>query len=32
LHTPQPGDFEGLSPPVKVGETGVNVVIGSEVR
>jgi cytochrome c-type biogenesis protein CcmH len=29
---PQPGDFEGLSPPVKVGETGVNVVIGSEVR
>jgi cytochrome c-type biogenesis protein CcmH len=30
--TPQPGDLEGLSAPVKVGETGVNVVIGSEVR
>jgi cytochrome c-type biogenesis protein CcmH len=29
---PQPGDFEGLSAPVKVGATGVNVVIGSEVR
>lgn len=30
--TPQPGDFEGLSAPVNVGATGVNVVIGSEVR
>jgi len=30
--TPQPGDFEGLSTPVKVGDTGVVVVIGTEVR
>ena len=30
--TPQPGDFEGLSATVKVGDTGVNVVIGNEVR
>ena len=30
--TPQPGDLEGLSAPVKVGDTGVTVVIGSEVR
>ena len=29
---PQPGDFEGLSTPVKVGDTGVVVVIGTEVR
>ena len=25
-------DFEGLSAPVKVGETGVKVVIGTEIR
>ena len=30
--TPQPGDFEGLSAPVKVGDTGISVVIGTEVR
>ena len=30
--TPQPGDLEGLSAPVKVGDTGVTVVIGTEVR
>ncbi len=30
--TPQPGDLEGLSAPVKVGDTGVSVVIGTEVR
>jgi cytochrome c-type biogenesis protein CcmH len=30
--TPQPGDFEGLSAPVKVGDTGVIVVIGTEIR
>jgi cytochrome c-type biogenesis protein CcmH len=30
--TPQPGDFEGLSAPVSVGATGVNVVIGNEIR
>jgi cytochrome c-type biogenesis protein CcmH len=30
--TPQPGDFEGLSTPVKVGETGVTVVISAEIR
>lgn len=29
---PQPGDFEGLSAPVKVGDTGVNVVIANEIR
>jgi len=29
---PQPGDLEGLSAPVKAGDTGVSVVIGSEVR
>ena len=29
---PQPGDFEGLSAPVDVGATGVNVVIASEIR
>ncbi|HEX9687368.1 MAG TPA: c-type cytochrome biogenesis protein CcmI [Burkholderiales bacterium] len=29
---PQPGDFEGLSAPVKVGDTGVTVVIANEVR
>jgi cytochrome c-type biogenesis protein CcmH len=29
---PQPGDFEGLSAPVKVGATGVVVEIGSEIR
>ena len=28
----QPGDFEGLSAPVKVGDTGVTVVIANEVR
>jgi cytochrome c-type biogenesis protein CcmH len=30
--TPQPGDLEGLSAPVKVGDTGVTVVIGTEIR
>jgi len=30
--TPQPGDLEGLSAPVKVGDTGVVVVIGTEIR
>jgi cytochrome c-type biogenesis protein CcmH len=30
--TPQPGDFEGLTAPVKVGDTSVVVVIGTEVR
>jgi cytochrome c-type biogenesis protein CcmH len=30
--TPQPGDLEGLSAPVKVGDTGVIVVIGTEIR
>jgi cytochrome c-type biogenesis protein CcmH len=30
--TPQPGDLEGLSAPTKVGDTGVTVVIGTEVR
>jgi cytochrome c-type biogenesis protein CcmH len=30
--TPQPGDFEGLSAPVKVGDTGVTVVITNEIR
>ena len=30
--TPQPGDLEGLSAPVKVGDTGVTVVIANEVR
>jgi cytochrome c-type biogenesis protein CcmH len=30
--TPQPGDLEGLSAPVKVGTTGVTVVIGTEIR
>ncbi|MGH8699789.1 MAG: c-type cytochrome biogenesis protein CcmI [Burkholderiales bacterium] len=30
--TPQPGDLEGLSAPVKVGDTGVTVVIGTDVR
>jgi cytochrome c-type biogenesis protein CcmH len=30
--TPQPGDFEGLSAPVKVGDTGIVVEIGSEIR
>jgi len=29
---PRPGDFEGLSAPVKVGATGVTVVIANEVR
>ena len=29
---PQPGDFEGLSAPVTVGATGVNVVIATEIR
>jgi cytochrome c-type biogenesis protein CcmH len=29
---PQPGDFEGLSAPVNVGATGVNVVIATEIR
>jgi cytochrome c-type biogenesis protein CcmH len=29
---PQPGDLEGLSAPTKVGDTGVTVVIGTEVR
>jgi cytochrome c-type biogenesis protein CcmH len=29
---PQPGDFWGLTAPVKVGATGVTVVIGNEVR
>ena len=30
--TPQPGDYEGLSAPVKVGDTAVTVVIATEVR
>lgn len=30
--TPQPGDLEGLSAPIKVGTNGVSVVIDSEVR
>jgi cytochrome c-type biogenesis protein CcmH len=30
--TPQPGDLEGLSAPVKAGDTGVTVVIGTEIR
>lgn len=30
--TPQPGDLEGFSAPVKVGDTGVTVVIGTEIR
>jgi cytochrome c-type biogenesis protein CcmH len=30
--TPQPGDLEGLSAPVKVGDTGVTVVISAEIR
>jgi len=30
--TPQTGDLEGLSAPVKVGDTGVTVVIGTEIR
>ena len=30
--TPQPGDLEGASPPIKVGASGVIVVIDSEVR
>jgi cytochrome c-type biogenesis protein CcmH len=30
--TPQPGDFDGLSAPVKVGDTGVTVVIEREIR
>jgi len=30
--TPQPGDLEGLSAPAKVGDTGVTVVIGTEIR
>jgi cytochrome c-type biogenesis protein CcmH len=30
--TPQPGDLEGLSAPAKVGDTGITVVIGTEVR
>ena len=29
---PQPGDFEGLSAPVNVGASGVNVVIATEIR
>jgi cytochrome c-type biogenesis protein CcmH len=29
---PQPGDYEGLSAPVKVGATGVTVVIANEIR
>ncbi|HSC94461.1 MAG TPA: c-type cytochrome biogenesis protein CcmI [Burkholderiales bacterium] len=29
---PQPGDFEGLSSPVNVGASGVNVVIATEIR
>jgi cytochrome c-type biogenesis protein CcmH len=30
--TSQPGDFEGLSAPVSVGATGVNIVIATEIR
>ena len=30
--TPQPGDYEGLSAPVKVGDSGVIVLIANEVR
>jgi len=30
--TPQPGDLEGLSAPVKVGDTDVTVIIGTEIR
>ena len=30
--TPQPGDYEGLSMPVKVGDTGVVVLISNEIR
>jgi cytochrome c-type biogenesis protein CcmH len=30
--TPQPGDFEGLSAPVKVGDTGIVVLIATEIR
>jgi cytochrome c-type biogenesis protein CcmH len=29
---PQPGDYEGLSSPVKVGDTGVVVLIANEIR
>jgi hypothetical protein len=29
---PQPGDFEGLSAPVTVGNTGVVVTIANEIR
>ena len=29
---PQPGDFEGLSAPVKVCDTGVVIVIANEIR
>ena len=30
--TPQPGDFEGLSPPVSVGATGVTVLVNAETK
>jgi cytochrome c-type biogenesis protein CcmH len=29
---PQPGDLEGLSAPVKAGDTGITVIIGTEIR
>ena len=29
---PQPGDFEGLSAPVKIGDTGIIVIIANEIR